>query len=161
MDAAKNLLCSKQELDAKGIDYVETNRGGDITYHGPEQIVGYSIISLLERQDLHRYLRDLEQVLINTLESLGLAAQHRKGLTGIWLKNRKVAAIGVSVKSWISYHGFALNVNNDLSPFSDIIPCGIAASQGSVSSLKIELKKEIDLSEIKKLIANEWQHIFC
>jgi lipoyl(octanoyl) transferase len=102
------------------------NRGGQATYHGPGQLVGYPIIDLRRcGQDLHRYLRWLEDLLVETLAELGIAATTRSGLTGVWVENRKIASIGVGVRHWITMHGFALNVCGDLSPFSQIVPCGI------------------------------------
>lgn len=104
----------------------ETGRGGKATWHGPGQLVGYPILDLRHRgRDLHRYLRFLEQFLIDLLATFGLAAQRRDGLTGVWIEDRKIASIGVSVRRWVSMHGFALNVCNDLTPFTKIIPCGI------------------------------------
>ena len=154
LGAAQNLLWDAAELARRGIDLVETNRGGDITYHGPGQIVGYPIIDLAARKDLHAYLRFLEQVLINTLGSLGLAADRRPGKTGIWLGPRKIAAIGVAVKRWVTSHGFALNVNTDLTPFAGIVPCGI--TDGTVTSLQQELGRAFDLIEVKQLLAAEF-----
>jgi len=137
--AQQHLLWGDAELTQHGIALAQTSRGGDITYHGPGQIVGYPIVSLDARRDLHAYLRFLEQVLINTVGALGLAASRRAGLTGIWIGERKIAAIGVAVKRWIAYHGFALNLTPDLSHFSGIVPCGIAPTQGSVTSIAAEL----------------------
>ena len=122
-----------------GVEMVQTNRGGDVTYHGPGQIVGYPIVSLESRKDLHGYLRTLEEVLIRTLARFGLKAERRTGKTGIWLGTRKIAAIGVAVRRWVAYHGFALNVNPDLSHFSGIVPCGIGADDGTVTSMEREL----------------------
>src|ERR1041385_3960432 len=103
------------------------NRGGQATYHGPGQLIGYPIIDLRRfGQDLHRYLRWLEDLLVETLAELGIAATTRSGLTGVWVQNRKIASIGVGVRHWITMHGFALNVSGDLSPFDKIVPCGIA-----------------------------------
>ena len=152
--AASHLLWDPAELARRGIELVETNRGGDITYHGPGQIVGYPIISLAPRKDLHAYLRFLEQVLINALGSLGLAAARQPGKTGIWLGSRKIAAIGVAVKRWVTFHGFALNVNNDLAAFAGIVPCGIA--DGTVTSLRQELDRDFDLVEVKVVLAAEF-----
>ena len=135
---------------------MKTTRGGDITYHGPGQIVGYPIVSLAPRKDLHAYLRFLEQVLINSVGALGLAAARRPGLTGIWLGPRKVAAIGVAVKRWVAYHGFALNVNANLAHFGGIVPCGISATEGTVTSLQAELGRPLDLAEVKTVIAREF-----
>jgi len=153
-----NLVWDTAELARQGIEIAKTNRGGDITYHGPGQVVGYPIVSLAPRPDLHAYLRFLEQVLINSVGSLGLAAARREGKTGIWIGPRKIAAIGVAVRRWVAYHGFALNVSPDLSHFSGIIPCGINAADGSVTSLSAELGKTIDPAEVKAVLAREfWQ----
>ena len=142
------------------IPVVHTSRGGDVTYHGLGQIVGYPVISLQQNKDLHQYLRNLEEVLIRVIQCLGLAAHRRRGKTGIWIEDRKLAAIGVGVKSWITYHGFALNVNLDLNPFGAIIPCGVSPEEGSVSSLREELKSSLDIDEVKELIAIEFWKIF-
>lgn len=155
--AAEHLLLDDAERSALGIELVQSNRGGDITYHGPGQVVGYLIVSLEQSRDLHRFLREIEQALINTLGMIGLAAARRKGLTGIWLDKRKVAAIGVAVRQWVTYHGFALNVNNDLEPFSGIVPCGIDSKQGSVTSMAQELGMAVDITEVKTLLAQELQ----
>jgi lipoyl(octanoyl) transferase len=154
LGAARHLLWDEAELTRRGIEVAETNRGGDITYHGPGQIVGYPIVNLRPRPDLHAYLRFLEQVLINALGCLGLAAGRRPGQTGIWLGTRKIAAIGVAVKRWVTFHGFALNVNNDLAPFAGIVPCGI--TDGTVTSLTQELGRAVDLAEVKQVIATEF-----
>jgi lipoyl(octanoyl) transferase len=135
--AEQNLVWSPPRLAAEGIEVVSTNRGGDITYHGPGQIVGYPIVSLEARRDLHAYLRFLEQVLIDTVARHGLAAARREGKTGIWLGPRKIAAIGVAVKRWVAHHGFALNVTTNLGHFAGIVPCGI--TDGTVTSLAAEL----------------------
>ncbi|MDD3180581.1 MAG: lipoyl(octanoyl) transferase LipB [Opitutaceae bacterium] len=152
--APQHLLWTEAELQRRGIAVIRTNRGGDITYHGPGQIVGYPIVNLAAHPDLHAYLRFLEQVLINSLGCMGLAAGRRAGKTGIWLANRKIAAIGVAVRRWIAYHGFALNVNNDLTPFSGIVPCGI--TDCTVTSMKQELGREFDLTEVKRVLATEF-----
>ena len=152
--ADRHLLWTEAELTRRGIGVVATNRGGDITYHGPGQVVGYPIVSLAARRDLHAYLRFLEQVLINALGCLGLAAGRRPGQTGIWLGRRKIAALGVAVKRWVTFHGFALNVNNDLAPFAGIVPCGI--SDASVTSLRQELGREADPAEVKAVLAAEF-----
>ncbi|MFA6960164.1 MAG: lipoyl(octanoyl) transferase LipB [Opitutaceae bacterium] len=157
--AADNLVWSDERLAHEGIEVVKTNRGGDITYHGPGQIIGYPIVDLSPRKDLHEYLRLLEQVMINTVGTLGLTATRREGKTGIWIGTRKVAAIGVAVRRWISYHGFALNVNSNLAHFHGIVPCGISASEGTVTSLQAELGREIELSEVKSILAIEFSHL--
>ena len=136
----------------------QSNRGGDITYHGPGQIIAYPIISLSQRKDLHAYLRDLEEVVIRTLKSYDLYAARREGMTGIWIENRKICALGVAVKSWVTYHGLALNVDPDLSHFSGIIPCGI--TDGTVTSMSAEMNQIIDLLEVKSRLAVEFQEVF-
>jgi lipoyl(octanoyl) transferase len=153
---ADHLIWDDARLAQAGIATARTNRGGDITYHGPGQIVGYPIVSLDRRRDLHAYLRLLEQVLINSVGALGLAASRREGLTGIWLGRRKIAAIGVAVRRWVTYHGFALNVNVNLAHFGGIVPCGISASDGSVTSLAAEFGHELDLAEVKSVLAREF-----
>lgn len=158
--AEQHLVWDEARRKREGIEVARTNRGGDITYHGPGQIVGYPIVSLNNRRDLHAYLRLLEQVMINTVGSLGLVAARREGLTGIWLGERKVAAIGVAVRRWVAYHGFALNVNAQLAHFEGIVPCGIAARQGTVTSLEAQLGASLDLAEVKSLLGTEFQRLF-
>ncbi len=158
--AEQHLIWDEARRKREGIEVARTNRGGDITYHGPGQIVGYPIVSLNNRRDLHAYLRLLEQVMINTVGSLGLVASRREGLTGIWLGERKVAAIGVAVRRWVAYHGFALNVNAQLAHFEGIVPCGIAARQGTVTSLEAQLGASLDLAEVKSLLGTEFQRLF-
>jgi lipoyl(octanoyl) transferase len=113
-------------------------------------------VSLVPRPDLHAYLRLLEQVMINALGSLGLAASRRTGKTGIWLGRRKIAAIGVAVRRWVAYHGFALNVDPDLAHFGGIIPCGIGATDGSVTSMRAELGRVVDPAEVRQVLAVEF-----
>lgn len=152
--AESHLVWTKADIARRGIAVIETNRGGDITYHGPGQIVGYPVVDLKPHPDLHAYLRFLEQVLINSLGCLGLAATRRPGKTGIWLGSRKIAAIGVAVKRWVTFHGFALNVDNDLGPFAGIVPCGI--TDGSVTSLAQELGRAFEPAEVKQVLAEEF-----
>jgi lipoyl(octanoyl) transferase len=154
--AEAHLIWSTDRLAREGIAVVKTNRGGDITYHGPGQLVGYPIVSLAAHKDLHAYLRFLEQVLINALGSLGLAAARREGKTGIWLGPRKIAAIGVAVRRWVTYHGFALNVDPDLRHFAGIVPCGIGAADGTVTSLRAELGRPVDAADVKRVLAAEF-----
>jgi len=170
--AEQHLIWGEAERAQRGIALAQTSRGGDITYHGPGQIVGYPIVSLDARRDLHSYLRFLEQVLINVVGALGLAANRRPGLTGIWIGERKVAAIGVAVKRWIAYHGFALNLAPDLTHFGGIVPCGIAPTQGSVTSVAAELSAAglpdradapggcPTASEVKRLLDNEFRALW-
>jgi len=122
-----HILASEEERTLRGVELFEAGRGGDVTYHGPGQLVGYPILALEEgRRDLHRYLRDLEEVLIRALATLGIRGERVSGLTGVWAAGAKVAALGVRVSSgWITSHGFALNVRTDLSYFGTIVPCGI------------------------------------
>lgn len=156
--AEQHLIWAEQECARKGIAVVRSNRGGDITYHGPGQIVGYPILSLRHRRDLHAYLRDLEEVVIRTLATFGLTSARREGKTGIWIDNqRKICAIGVAVRSWISYHGFALNVHPDMTHFSGIVPCGI--TDGSVTSLANELHKDVNIEEVKARLAVEFERV--
>lgn len=154
--AQQHLVWSPAQLDHAGVTVAPTNRGGDITYHGPGQIVGYPIVSLNTRRDLHAYLRFLEQVLINASGCFGLAASRRAGLTGIWLGQRKVAAIGIAVKRWVAYHGFALNVHPNLAHFGGIVPCGIAASDGTVTSFAAELASPPTMAEVQVVLAREF-----
>lgn len=155
--AAAHLLWDPVELRAQGISVAETNRGGDITYHGPGQIVGYPIVDLSPVKDLHAYLRFLEEVMIQTVGGFGLVASRRDGLTGIWVETRKIAAIGVAVRRWVAYHGFALNVDPNLDHFAGIVPCGIASADGSVTSLARELASPPSVDEVKVALAREFQ----
>lgn len=156
--AEQHLLWDETMRSRAGIRLHKSNRGGDITYHGPGQAVAYPIISLHDRKDLHAYLRDLEEVVIRTLAYFDLKAARRDGLTGIWIEKRKICALGVAVKSWITYHGLALNLDPDLSHFSGIVPCGI--TDGTVTSMGVELGKAIDSTEVKSRLAVEFQQVF-
>ena len=156
--AEQHLVWTGQMLQQQGIEVVKTNRGGDITYHGPGQVVGYPVISLQEKRDLHGYLRDLEEVLIRTVAHFGIAATRREGKTGIWIGERKIAAIGVAVKTWITYHGFALNVNPDLSHFAGIVPCGI--TDGTVTSLEQECPSPPLMGQVKARLKTEFWSVF-
>jgi lipoyl(octanoyl) transferase len=127
------------------------NRGGQATYHGPGQLVGYPIIDLRRcGQDLHRYLRWLEDLLVETLGETGIAAATRSGLTGVWVADRKIASIGVGVRHWITMHGFALNVAGDLSPFAQIVPCGIA--NVTMTSIEKEIARTFSVEEVAALV---------
>jgi lipoyl(octanoyl) transferase len=123
---APSLPLPRVELERRGIGVFEVERGGDVTFHGPGQLVGYPILDLREhRKDLHWYLRHLEKALMEALAALGIEGARNPGLTGVWIRGRKIASIGIHVKQWVTYHGFALNVNTDLAYFDLIIPCGI------------------------------------
>ncbi len=154
-----NLLVSPGELEKRGIDLFEVERGGDITFHGPGQLVAYPIIDLNDRgRDLHRYLRDLEQTIIATLGHIGLEAGLKAGLTGVWVNDQKVAAIGVAVSKWVTYHGLALNVATDLDYFKLINPCGITQYKvGSISSLT---GHNYNVSEISSVLADTFAKMF-
>ena len=146
---AANLL----QRDGGGIEIHEVERGGDITFHGPGQLVGYPILDLTHyKQDLHWYLRTLEQALIDALALLDIPAQRNPGFTGVWTRERKIASIGIHVKQWVSWHGFALNVTTDLSQFDRIVPCGIqGVEMTSVEREKGEGRKEKGEGRGKKL----------
>lgn len=149
-----NLVVSSDFLTQRGIEVYQIGRGGDITYHGPGQIVGYPILNLREhKQDLHWLLRSYEEVFIRLLKEYDIEAQRIKGLTGVWVEDEKITAVGVAVRRWITYHGFAFNNNPDLEHFSYIIPCGI--KDKGVTSLKKLLGAEIKRDQlIEKLIKN-------
>ncbi|MGH7957766.1 MAG: lipoyl(octanoyl) transferase LipB [Opitutaceae bacterium] len=155
--ADAHLVWDTDMLAQTGISVEKTNRGGDITYHGPGQIVGYPIVSLVARRDLHAYLRFLEQVVIGAVQSFGLDAARREGKTGIWIGRRKIAAIGVAVRRWVTYHGFALNVSPDLGHFAGIVPCGIGAADGTITSMVAELGRAVDIEEVKGVVAIEFR----
>lgn len=161
----KNLLLNENLLMKKKVSFYKTNRGGDITYHGPGQIVGYPILDLDNFfTDIHKYLRCLEEIIILTLKDYGIKAGRIKGLTGVWidsenqLKARKICAMGVRTSRWVTMHGFAFNVNSDLSYFNHIIPCGI--SDKAVTSLCKELGKEISINEVKEKVKKYFSEIF-
>ena len=161
----EHVLISKEELTKRNIGYYPTNRGGDITFHGPGQIVGYPIIDLEKfYTDIGRYLRSLEEVIILTLAHYGLKGERSAGETGVWLdpsikmKARKICAMGVRCSRWVTMHGFALNVNTDLEYFTSIVPCGIPDKQ--VTSLQKELGNAIDMEEVKILIRSNFENVF-
>lgn len=156
----EHVLLGPEERAARGIELFPTGRGGDVTYHGPGQLVGYPILDLKpDRQDLHRYLRDLEEALILALAGFGLVAGRKDGLTGAWVEDRKLAAIGVRVSSgWITSHGFALNVCTDLSFFGAIVPCGIR--QHGVGSLSGELGRPVSMEEAEAATLDGLARVF-
>jgi lipoyl(octanoyl) transferase len=151
-----HLLASDDELRRDGVDVFHIDRGGDITYHGPGQIVGYPILALNDyRADIHWYLRSLEEVLILALEEYGIEASREEGMTGVWVNGEKIAAIGIKVSRWVTMHGFALNVNTDLSKFSRIIPCGIFHK--GVTSMEQLLGKKLPLEEVQGHLTNAFR----
>lgn len=155
----ENLISTNEQLQELGISVYEIDRGGDITYHGPGQIVGYPIIKLSDwKEDTHEYLRALEEVIIQTCAEYGLNTNRNPKYTGVWLGERKIAAIGIKVSRWITMHGFAFNVNTDLTYFGGIIPCGIRDKD--VTSLQRELGKEIKLNEVKEKLVKNFQNVF-
>jgi lipoyl(octanoyl) transferase len=161
----ENVLISEEERAAKGISFYHTNRGGDITFHGKDQLVGYPILDL-ERfyTDIGKYLRNLEQVFIDTMAGYGLKGERSPGETGVWLdasvpgKERKICAMGIRCSRWITMHGFAFNVNTDLSYFNYIIPCGIQNKQ--VTSLEKELGRKLDMNEVKAAVKRNFENVF-
>lgn len=159
-----NLLLNKKELEQKGISFFKSNRGGDITFHGPGQIVGYPILDLeLFKPDIRWYMRSLEEVIIKTLDHYGLKGDRSEGETGVWLDvgtpfARKICALGVRTSRWVTMHGFALNVNTNLGYFDHIIPCGIRGK--AVTSLEAEVGRKVSLEEVKPLILNHFKEVF-
>jgi len=160
-----HLLINEETLKAKGIDYFHINRGGDITFHGPEQLVGYPILDLEKfKPDLGWYLRSLEDVIILTMSEYGLKGERSPGETGVWLdpaipgKERKICAMGIKCSRWVTMHGFAFNINTDLSYFQDIVPCGIEGKQ--VTSMQKELGKAVAIDEVKYLVKKNFERVF-
>jgi lipoyl(octanoyl) transferase len=158
-DDRTHVLASPDELSRQGVGLYETGRGGDVTYHGPGQLVGYPIIDLNpDRRDVHRYVRDLEQVLIEVAASFGIEAGRKAGLTGVWVGEDKLAAIGVRIARWVTSHGFALNVGTDLSHFSLIVPCGIRDK--GVTSLERLLGRSVPMDEVEAATITAFTAVF-
>ena len=160
-----HLLLNEQGLREKGVQFFPIDRGGDITYHGPGQIVGYPIFDLDHHfTDIHRFLRTLEEAIIGTLEAYGIKAGRIEGLTGVWLDEndpvnaRKICAFGIRASRWVTMHGFAFNVNTDLSYFENIVPCGI--TDKGVTSLAKELGRHVDINEVKERLKVELANLF-
>jgi lipoyl(octanoyl) transferase len=161
----ENVIIGEEQRKKEGIDFFHTNRGGDITFHGPEQIVGYPIFDLEKfYTDIGRYLRELEEVIILTLKEYNINAGRSTGETGVWIdalergKERKICAMGVRCSRWITMHGFALNVNTDLSYFNGIIPCGIQNKK--VTSMKEELGRTVPIEEVKEKLKRNFEKVF-
>jgi len=160
-----NILLPANVLKEKGIDFFTTNRGGDITFHGLQQLVGYPILDLEKFDtDIGKYLRNLEEIIILTIAEFGLKGERSPGETGVWIEaavkghERKICAIGVRCSRWITMHGFALNVNTDLSYFNNIVPCGIQGKQ--VTSIEKECNRKIDYEDVSALIKKNFQKVF-
>ncbi len=152
-------LLTASDPSGREIELVRIGRGGDITYHGPGQLVGYPHLDLRKRgRDVHRYLRDLEEVLIRTADAFGVRGFRRSGLTGVWTESGKLASIGVGVRRWITLHGFALNVNPDLRYFDLINPCGIQDCR--VTSLSEALDHEVEIEAVKEVVTQEMKGVF-
>jgi lipoyl(octanoyl) transferase len=154
-----HVRATREALAAAGVGLFETGRGGDVTYHGPGQLVGYPIIDLNpNRRDVHRYVRDLEEVLIRVVGSFGIEAGRVEGLTGIWVGDAKLAAIGVRISRWVTSHGFALNVNTDLSQFDLIVPCGI--TDKGVTSMAQLLSRPVPMAEVEDRVSAVFGEVF-
>ena len=154
-----NIVATDERLRELGVDVQETGRGGDVTYHGPGQIVGYPILDLKpDRCDVHRYVRDIEEVMIRGCAGYGVTAGRIQGLTGAWLGTEKIGAIGVRISRWITSHGFAFNVQTDLSHFQLIVPCGI--SDRGVTSLSRALGRPVDIPEVEDALVRHFADVF-
>ncbi len=155
----KNLLVRPEYLEQQNIDLVEIDRGGDITFHGPGQLIGYPILDLTAfKKDVHWYLRMLEEIIIRTLYVFDIDSGRVPGLTGVWINNAKICAIGIKVTRWVTMHGFALNVNTDLSFFKHIIPCGINDKQ--VTSISQLVGNNLDINHVIKELVGQFEQVF-
>jgi lipoyl(octanoyl) transferase len=158
-NSRSNVLQTPEALAQQGVGLYETGRGGDVTYHGPGQLVGYPILELPKaRRDVHRYVRDLEEVLILAVAEFGITATRIPGLTGIWVADRKLAAIGVRISRWVTSHGFALNVSTDLSRFDLIVPCGI--TDKGVTSMERLLERPVAMDEVAEAVVRGFGRVF-
>ena len=160
----ENLLLSSEEVESKDASFYKINRGGDITYHGPGQLVVYPILDLEQFfTDIHKYMRLLEQAVINTLLQFGIESSRVDGMTGVWIDSmlpsaRKICAMGVKSSRWVTMHGIGFNINTNLDMFSHIVPCGI--NDKAVTSMQKELGKEVDLSKVEEVIVDEFKSLF-
>jgi lipoyl(octanoyl) transferase len=162
-DGRSHILESPERLASLGVEVFETGRGGDVTYHGPGQLVGYPILDLNpDRRDVHRYVRDLEEMMIRVCADYGLAAGRVKGFSGAWVRNNggdeKIGAIGVRISRWITSHGFAFNVSTDIDFFNLIVPCGIADK--GVTSLASQLGRTVDMDEVEDRVVARFSEVF-
>jgi lipoyl(octanoyl) transferase len=154
-----HVLATPERLEALGVELLETGRGGDVTYHGPGQLVGYPIINLApDRRDVHRYVRDLEEVLIRAVATFGIAGGRSPGLTGVWVGDAKLAAIGVRIARWVTSHGFALNVATNLEHFGLIVPCGIIDKR--VTSLELLTGRAVPMDDVETAVAGAFSEVF-
>ncbi|MEJ2722949.1 MAG: lipoyl(octanoyl) transferase LipB, partial [bacterium] len=154
-----SLTAGPDLLKSKGVDLVETDRGGDITYHGPGQLVGYPILRLEpDRRDIRRYVHDIEEVLLRTLDAYSIEARRHDVHRGVWVGDRKIASVGIRISRWVTSHGFALNVNTDLSYFSLIVPCGITGC--TMTSMASELDGPVPMDEVKTVVAGMFCAVF-
>jgi lipoyl(octanoyl) transferase len=154
----ENVLLPDETLRERGFDVFESGRGGDVTYHGPGQVVGYPIVDLSpDRRDVHRYVRDLEEVMIRCCAGYGITASRVEGLSGCWVGEEKIGAIGVRIARWVTSHGFAFNVSTDLSPFDLIVPCGIRGR--GVTSVERLLGRPVSLDEVMDRLADHFGEV--
>lgn len=154
-----HLLSNPEQLKARGVELFEVERGGDVTFHGPGQLVGYPIIDLKRhKQDLHWYLRQVEEVLIRALGQMGIKAERIPKYTGVWTRDRKIASIGVHARDWVTWHGFALNVETELSFFDLIVPCGIPAVV--MTSVQRELGRAVEIAEVSEIVSRKCADVF-
>ena len=159
-DGRQHILAAPDLLAARGVEVFETGRGGDVTYHGPGQLVGYPIIDLNpDRRDVHKYVRDLEAVMIGVCADYGLTAERVKGMSGAWIGDAKIGAIGVRISRWVTSHGFAFNVTTDLDFFNLIVPCGIADK--AVTSLASQLDRQVPMAEVEDRLIRHFSAVFA
>ena len=160
-----HIVWNEEERKIRGVEFYRINRGGDITYHGPGQLVVYPIFDLdMFFRDVHRFVRSLEEVVIRTLDDYGVMGTRVSEYTGVWIEDdpkRKICAIGVHLSRWVSMHGLALNVNTDLSHFDGIVPCGIADDDKTVTSMSKELGKQVDMNEVSQRLIHHFKDIFA
>ena len=158
-DGRSHILATPEQLASRGVEVFETGRGGDVTYHGPGQLVGYPILDLNpDRRDVHRYVRDLEEVMIRVCAGYGLGADRIKGLSGAWIGDEKIGAIGVRISRWVTSHGFAFNVTTDVEYFNLIVPCGIA--DRGVTSLAAQLRRVPEMGEVEDRFEQHFATVF-